>query len=88
MSAQGELNVDVMDVDACLKLEKWFNERWNDRWCIDISEELASIIEESWARDKLVAPYHVYLKIAQNLAREAIHGLSEFRIPAIFGNSF
>jgi hypothetical protein len=87
LSAQGELNVDVMDVDACLKLEKWFNERWNDRWCVDISDELATIIEESWARDTLVEPYHVYLKIAQNLAREAIHGLSEFRIPTIFGNS-
>lgn len=87
LSAQGELNVDVMDVDACLKLEKWFNERWNDRWCIDISDELATIIEESWARDTLVEPYYVYLKIAQNLAREALHGLSEFRIPTIFGNS-
>lgn len=87
LSAQGELNVDVMDVDACLKLEKWFNERWNDRWCVNISDELATIIEESWARDTLVEPYHVYLKIAQNLAREALHGLSEFRIPAIFGNS-
>ncbi len=87
LSAQGELNVDVMDVDACLKLEKWFNERWNDRWCVDISDELATIIEESWARDTLVEPYHVYLKIAQNLAREALHGLSEFRIPTIFGNS-
>lgn len=87
LSAQGELNVDVMDLDACLKLEKWFNERWNDRWCVDISDELATIIEESWARDTLVEPYHVYLKIAQNLAREALHGLSEFRIPAIFGNS-
>jgi hypothetical protein len=58
LSAQGELNVDVMDVDACLKLEKWFNERWNDRWCVDISDELATIIEESWARDTLVEPYH------------------------------
>lgn len=87
LSAQGELNVDVMDHDACLKLEKWFNDRWTDRWCIDISDELATIIEESWAREELVAPYHVYLKIAQNLAREALHGLSEFRIPPIFGNT-
>lgn len=87
LSAQGELNVDVMDHDACLKLEKWFNERWNDRWCIDISAELAEIIEESWAREELVAPYHVYLKIAYHLAREARHGLSEFRIPPVFGNT-
>lgn len=86
LSAQGELNVDVMDRDACEKLEKWFNDRWNDRWCIDISTELAEIIEESWARENLVAPHHVYLKIAYHLAREARYGLSEFRIPPVFGN--
>ena len=49
LSEQGELNVDVLEYDACQKLEKWFNDRWNDKWCLDISEELANIIEESWA---------------------------------------
>ena len=33
----------------CEKLAKWFEERWNDRWCVDISDELAQIIDESWA---------------------------------------
>ncbi len=37
---QGELNVDVVDSDACQKLERWFNDRWDDRWCLDISQEL------------------------------------------------
>ena len=64
LSMQGELNVDVMDHDACEKLSDWFEARWNDRWCIDISNELAEIIEDSWASEKLIAPYHVYLKIA------------------------
>ena len=27
----------------------WFEGRWNDRLCVDISAELAQIIEESWA---------------------------------------
>src|SRR2546430_934311 len=53
---QGELNVDVVDYDACRKLEKWFNERWEDRWCLDISEELANIIDESWAREEVIPP--------------------------------
>ena len=53
LSHQGELNVDVLDHDACSKLAKWFEDRWNDRWCIDISEELVEIIEESWAREEL-----------------------------------
>jgi Helicase conserved C-terminal domain/PLD-like domain len=86
LSLQGELNVDVMDHDACDKLAEWFQDRWNDRWCIDISEELATIIEESWAGERLVEPYHVYLKIAYHLAQEARHGQSEFRIPRIFGD--
>lgn len=86
LSFQGELNVDVMDHDACTKLASWFDDRWNDRWCIDISDELATIIEESWAGEALIPPYFVYLKIAYHLAQEARNGQSEFRIPAIFGN--
>ena len=86
LSMQGELNVDVMDHDACQKLSDWFDARWSDRWCIDISDELADIIEQSWAGEKRVPPYHVYLKIAYHLSQEARHGQSEFRIPQIFGN--
>ena len=83
---QGELNVDVLDHDACKKLADWFEERWNDNRCVDISDELAEIIEESWAGEKLVSPYHVYLKIAYHLSQEARHGQTEFRIPKVFGN--
>lgn len=86
LSFQGELNVDVMDHDACDKLAAWFEARWSDRWCIDISDELATIIEESWAGESLVQPYHVYLKIAYHLAQEARLGQSEFRIPSVFGD--
>ena len=86
LSMQGELNVDVMDHDACQKLSDWFDARWGDRWCIDISAELADIIEQSWAGENLIPPYHVYLKIAYHLSQEARHGQSEFRIPQIFGN--
>ena len=86
LSMQGELNVDVMDHDACEKLAKWFEDRWCDRWCIDISVELAQIIEQSWATERLVSPYHVYLKVAYHLSQEARHGQSEFKIPSVFGN--
>jgi len=86
LSKQGELNVDVLDHDACQKLEGWFEDRWNDHWCLDISEELAGIIEESWAREEPPSPYFIYVKIAYHLAEEARHGLSEFRIPRDFGN--
>jgi superfamily II DNA or RNA helicase len=81
LSHQGELNVDVLDHDACLKLAKWFEDRWNDRWCLDISKELVNIIEESWARETPLSPYHIYIKMAYHLSQEARAGLAEFSIP-------
>ena len=86
LSLQGELNVDVLDHDACGKLAAWFEERWNDRWCVDVSDELAAIIRESWAREEALPPHHVYVKMAWHLSHEARAGLAEFRIPRDFGN--
>lgn len=82
LSEQGELNVDVLDQDATEKLRKWFEDRWNDHWCVDISAELAHIIDESWARETPIPPYHIYLKIAYHLSQEARAGLAEFKLPA------
>lgn len=81
LSSQGELNVDVMDHDACNKLARWFDDRWNDRFCVDISEDLVKIIDESWAREETVPPYHIYVKMAYHLSEEARLGLREFRVP-------
>ena len=86
LSRQGELNIDVLDHDACWKLAGWFEERWRDRWCLDISDELAKIIEESWAREEQLPPYSIYIKMAYHLSQEARAGLAEFRIPRDFGN--
>ena len=69
--SQGELNIDVLDHDATNKLAGWFEDRWNDPFCLDISKELVQIIEESWAREDLVSPYHVYIKMAYHLSEEA-----------------
>ena len=81
LSGQGELNIDVMDGDAANKLVDWFEDRWEDRWCLDISQELIEIIETSWAREDLIPPYHVYVKMAYHLSQEARTGLHEFNIP-------
>lgn len=81
---QGELNVDVLDQPACETLVSWFEERWQDRWCIDITQELIAVIEESWAREELLTPYEVYLKMAYHLSQEARAGLSEFKLPREF----
>ena len=81
---QGELNVDVLDHDATNKLERWFDGLWSDRFCLDIAKELAQLIDESWAREALISPYHIYLKIAYHLSQEARIGLSEYRVPKEF----
>lgn len=86
LAKQGELNVDVLEQDAAQKLSKWFGERWDDRWCIDISNELADIIDHSWATEEPFLPYHIYLKIAYHLSREARAGIAEFTIPHVFQN--
>ena len=86
LAGQGELNIDVLDQDAAEKLARWFEDRWNDAYCVDVTDELATIIEESWAREDLIPPYHIYLKMAWHLSREARAGLDEFRIPGVFGD--
>jgi superfamily II DNA or RNA helicase len=84
LSKQGELNIDVMDQDAAAKLAKWFDDRWNDNKCIDITDELIQIIDESWAADRLVSPFHIYLKMAYHLSREARAGITEYKLPKVF----
>ncbi len=84
LSKQGELNIDVMDQDAANKLARWFEDRWEDRWCIDITKELIEIIDTSWASEELRKPFHIYLKIAYHLSREARAGINEFKLPKIF----
>jgi len=86
IEGQGELNVDVVEQDATTKLAKWFDDRWNDRLSIDISQELAEVIDNSWASEKPIPPYYIYLKIAYHLAREARAGLNEFNVPEVFRN--
>ena len=44
------------------------------------------IIEESWAGEELIPPYHIYIKMAYHLAEEARAGLLEFNIPKDFGD--
>ncbi|WP_438480852.1 helicase-related protein [Oleiharenicola lentus] len=81
LRAQGELNVDILEQDAAIKLHRWFEDRWADTRCLDITEELIAIIEESWAGERLIPPHHIYLKIAWHLSQDARDGIKEFRVP-------
>ena len=84
LSSQGELNIDVNDHIATATLEEWFEDKWNDNFCLDISAELAEVIDNSWAGDKLVPPYYIYLKMAYHLSQEARAGIAEYLLPKEF----
>ncbi len=84
LSQQGELNVDVVEQDAARKLQKWFDERWSDPLSEDLTDELAKLIENSWARKELIRPYLIYLKIAYHLSEDARQGEREFKVPTMF----
>lgn len=84
MSGNGELNADFVDSDHVNKLSGWFDERWNDRQCIDITEQLAAIIDESWAGERDIPPYYIYLKTAWHLSQEARNGIREYELSPIF----
>ncbi|MDM8515591.1 helicase-related protein [Desulfobacterales bacterium HSG16] len=81
---QGELNVDVVEQDAANKLAEWYQNRWNNRWSIDISKELVEILDESWAGEREIPPYYIYLKTAYHLASEARAGMAEFSLSKRF----
>ena len=86
LSKQGELNVDVLEHHAAERLSKWFEDRWGERWALDVSKDLVDIIESSWAREQSIPPFHIYLNMAYHLSTEARAGLSQFRLAGRFEN--
>lgn len=81
-----ELNVDVVDSDGAAKLDSWFEDRWNDKFSIDVSEDLIEVIDESWASEMPLTPYEVYLKMCWHLSRDVREGLIEYTLPPSMRN--
>ncbi|MCZ0932103.1 MAG: helicase-related protein [Oligoflexia bacterium] len=81
LEKNGELNIDVLDQEPCESLSKWFEDKWQDQFSVDISQEIISLIEESWAGEELLPPYHIYMKMAYHLSEDARKGLTDFYIP-------
>lgn len=87
LTKQGELNAEFGDSDSAEKLSQWFDDRWEDKFCLDITKELINIIDNSWAGERDIPPYYIYLKTAYHLSEEARSGVKEFTIPAEFRNN-
>lgn len=81
LASNYELNVDVVDSDGAAKLDRWFEDRWNDKFAIDVTEDLVEVIEESWASETPLTPYEVYLKVCWHLSRDVREGLIEYTLP-------
>lgn len=81
-----ELNVDVVDSDGAAKLDGWFEDRWNDKFSIDVTGDLIEVIDESWASETPLTPYEVYLKMCWHLSRDVREGLIEYTLPPSMRN--
>ena len=87
LTRQGELNAEFADSDSAEKLSEWFDARWNDKFCIDITSELIDAIDNSWAGEEDIPPYYIYLKTVYHLSQEARSGIKEFTLPPEFRNT-
>ena len=76
MSKQGELSLEETDQQLTAELADWFDARWEDPFSIDVTVDLIDVLADSWVRDEQPSPYHVYLRLAYELSRDARAGLT------------
>ena len=84
LTREGELNAEFSDSDSAVKLADWFEDRWNDHFCIDISDVLIDALDSSWASSKVIPPYYIYLKTAYHLSQDARDGINGYDLPIEF----
>lgn len=84
LTKQGELDADIENNRDLEALAQWFDDRWNDHFCIDITKELIDAIDNSWASEEVIPPYYIYLKVAYHLSEDARSGVKEFTLPPEF----
>lgn len=53
LTGQGELNAEMDDSDNTEKLYRLLCDRWEDKFSIDITEDLIDIIQHSWAANNV-----------------------------------
>jgi Helicase conserved C-terminal domain/PLD-like domain len=74
LAHQGELNIEESDVEQGKRLYKWFLNKWDDVFTIDITDKLIEVLESSWAALEQPSPRLVHLKMAYELSRDARAG--------------
>lgn len=84
LSRNGELNATFPDPADATRFATWFEERWKDRGCLDITQELIEILEGSWAGEQKPTPYEIYLRIMYGLSLDARQGLAEYKLSDVF----
>ena len=84
LQGQGELDTEIGDSTNATLLKDWFEARWNEKFCIDITDDLIKVLEESWAGEKAIPPYQIYIKTAYHLSADARTGISEYNLPKVF----
>ena len=81
LQGSGELNLEETDREKGEELSQWFDQHWQDTFSIDVTQELISVLENSWAAIPNPAPKTVHLRIAYELSRDA-RGGDAMEIPA------
>ncbi|MDW8333807.1 MAG: helicase-related protein, partial [Bacteroidia bacterium] len=81
LKMQNELNVDVLEQDAAQKLQTWFEERWNNLFSLDVTQDLVEIIRASWAFAQ--QPFMVYMQTVYHLCADFREG-GTYDLPEVF----
>jgi superfamily II DNA or RNA helicase len=76
LSRNGELNLEETDREQAESLAKWFEEKWEDDFSVDLTEELIQILENSWVNNQQPRPRTIHMRLAYELSREARLGKS------------
>lgn len=62
-----EVNVRLTSQEQTKKLDKWFIEKWKSSQDCDFTVLAAQALEKSWALNKEVTPFRIYLRILHDI---------------------
>ncbi|WP_456308248.1 type IIL restriction-modification enzyme MmeI [Rhodococcus erythropolis] len=86
-----ELNVDVLETNGAQALAEWFEDRWNDKFSREVTADLLTMLDESWARKEPRRPYpgmslaRLYDPVAMSDDLIAAHSTLDRFVDQLFG---